>query len=987
MKFKQGTSRKERSIDALDPSSFRLDSRSLSDIYMETRQFSKAVTFSGEGLQNWQSLFDEGLMYLNDTDKEKQVPYPDQACPPHLALFIAFLKLFQAVQLEFNSLTEEHLLFFYMKILRQRAYPMIGDKVYVFPELARNADQFLLGQGTGFTAGKGPNKQDIVYRTERDIYLNKAVVSQVHAIYNSKKSRESPYIFHNLPELEIEFAGADPEGGTRSNYGWFPFGNPQWRKQTATMGFGIYAPVLQLEEGDRHIEVVLKMEDQLNSLLKGTPINTSDWKVHYYTEKGLHSKPISSFEVQNDELIFKVQLTKGDPPLNSFSILEKHNARSPCLRFVLGSEYPYSFYAILQKVMVKKVLVNVVVKGMEAFMITNDYGLLDAKQSFLPFGYNPVAGSNLYVHTSELKYKKLTAASLSIEWKGLPENFKAYYEGYLGLTNSLVEGKEDFKIKLAIRKNREWITVLNVNDMHFDLFQDRIAFKIEPEVYDEVAAPNYKTDDGMLKITLTAPKRAFGHNLYPTVYTRAIMAQVQNKEEPIPNPPYTPTIENIKMDYEASESLDLTGMETGIPPFFHIEPFGFKIIDKGSVPFPLFSTEYNAGGQLYLGISDLHVPEQLTVFFEIREENILERPAVYISYLNAKGWEKLSKNQILSDTTLGLKQTGIVTINVPADASHWSDRMPKGLHWLKFEAAAFPERFDRIISIRTNAVHCVLDVAESDPAYEVNTLAPGKIGALQKKNTQIKKIEQPYPSFGGRPEETNPAFFTRISERLAHKNRGLNNWDIEHLILQNFPEIYQVICNPHTNARGEKSAGCLHIITIPKVGYRDYKIVRKPLASLALLERIRTFLRARISPHIKLSVGNPNYDVLQVHARVNFKDEVDTGYYLKKLERAIKAFLSPWVFDPEQKLEMGTILYKSSLIKFLELQPGINFIAQLKLYKNGIMVETDEVFTRRHSILISADSHHILTVEPDTLICQTNQGISQMIVDINFQVE
>ena len=50
-------------------------------------------------------------------------------------------------------------------------------------------------------------------------------------------------------------------------------------------------------------------------------------------------------------------------------------------------------------------------------------------------------------------------------------------------------------------------------------------------------------------------------------------------------------------------------------------------------------------------------------------------------------------------------------------------------------------------------------------------------------------------------------------------------------------------------------------------------------------------------------------------------------------------------------------------------------------------METDEIFTDQHTILISSDKHHISTVEPDTILCQTNQGIAQMIVDINFQVE
>ena len=35
-------------------------------------------------------------------------------------------------------------------------------------------------------------------------------------------------------------------------------------------------------------------------------------------------------------------------------------------------------------------------------------------------------------------------------------------------------------------------------------------------------------------------------------------------------------------------------------------------------------------------------------------------------------------------------------------------------------------------------------------------------------------------------------YYTRVSERLRHKNRAIQLWDYEHLILQNFPHLYRV---------------------------------------------------------------------------------------------------------------------------------------------------------------------------------------------------
>lgn len=979
--MKQGTSRKERALSALNPSSFKLDSRSLTDIYEDTKTFAKTIVFEESGASyTWEALFEEGATYLETAEESSFDQLSYKACPPHIALFFSFVKLLLTVQEQYNTLTKEHLLFFYKRVLGQSSYPMTGDKVFLFMELARNVDKFHLDEGAEFLAGRDSNKNSIIYNAEREAFINKAKVVQFNAIYTSKKVGESIYSYRNLPELQSQFENAEGVDENVQSAGWFPFGSPKLQKISAQMGFGVQAAILHLAEGERIIEVAITIGDHETQLLKNRLLSPTIWEVHLETEEGILVKPLSGFNLDKDQLIFEIKLGKLDPPLVVLV------AKAPCLKFVLAGGFSHDLYALLQQIKVHEVNIRVDVQGIESLGISNDFGLLDATQAFQPFGFNPVVGSNMFIHTPELVRKNIVGTKVVMEWKGLPENFKAYYEGYLGHTNSLVERNEDFKVSLALRKDKEWISIDNQKEPLFELFGDALSFKIN---WEQNQAPDrrYAQDNGLLKITLQAPKRAFGHSIYPSVYTKAIMAQVQQKDEPIPNPPYTPTLESIRLSYEAQETLDLGKQPNGELQFFRITPFG---LDKKTDPqnaLSLVSTDYNAGGQLFLGIESLRPPEQLRLFFEIREESVLDTPNIALSYLNADGWKRFSKNQLLSDATQNLRQTGIIIINVPVDAATDNMLMPTGLHWIKLETLTHPDRFDKILAVRTNAILATLNMTSLQTSHPVNKLPPNTITSFVQKKKQVKIINQPYASFGGKLAENHQSYFTRISELLAHKNRGISSWDIEHLVLERFQEVYQVICNPNSNANGDETGGALHIVVIPKIDQNNQNSIRKPLASAALLRRIKTYLQACVSPHIMLSVGNARYDVLQIHAMLSFNDKVDAGYYLKKLGGALKSFLSPWAFDLDQKLEMGTILYRSSLIKFIELQPYVSFIAQIKMYKNNILVETDKIATGKHAILISSDTHVIQTVEPGSVLCQTNQGIAQMIVDINFQVE
>ena len=156
-----GTSRNERTSSLLDPTFIKLDGRTLSQLYEDTKTFAKTVVFEEDDETfNWEVFFEAGSQYLEALEENPSGPIHQKDCPPHLGLFLAFLQLFQSVQQQFNTLSGQHIKFFYQKILGKETFGMKEDHVFIFLELARNTTKVHLEKGTALVAGKDIDKND-----------------------------------------------------------------------------------------------------------------------------------------------------------------------------------------------------------------------------------------------------------------------------------------------------------------------------------------------------------------------------------------------------------------------------------------------------------------------------------------------------------------------------------------------------------------------------------------------------------------------------------------------------------------------------------------------------------------------------------------------------------------------------------------------------------------------------------------------------------
>ncbi|MBO9618708.1 MAG: carboxypeptidase-like regulatory domain-containing protein [Niabella sp.] len=208
-------------------------------------------------------------------------------------------------------------------------------------------------------------------------------------------------------------------------------------------------------------------------------------------------------------------------------------------------------------------------------------------------------------------------------------------------------------------------------------------------------------------------------------------------------------------------------------------------------------------GMLYIGLEQLQPLQSISLLFQFAEGSAANEdddpPAINWSYLSNNNWRPMKAEQIVSDGTYGFQTTGIIKIDIPADASLSNTLASGGLIWLCASVDGYAERIPQLIDIVTQAVEASFADAGNDPAHFDNALPAGSIAKLVTPVAEIGKVQQPFASFDGKHREVGKEFYTRVSERLRHKGRAVTAWDYEHLVLDRFPSVYKVKCITHTD--------------------------------------------------------------------------------------------------------------------------------------------------------------------------------------------
>jgi hypothetical protein len=271
-----------------------------------------------------------------------------------------------------------------------------------------------------------------------------------------------------------------------------------------------------------------------------------------------------------------------------------------------------------------------------------------------------------------------------------------------------------------------------------------------------------------------------------------------------------------------------------IDQFYHVEPFGQKTIELNNSLNPAnIIAQHLEEGALYLGFDNVDPPQSVSLLIQMIEgsgdaSQSQINSNVSWSYLSGNDWQPIDRLRISHDSTRNLLNTGVIRFDLSSDIDTAHTIMPDGLFWLK---AIIPEKsagIDRIQNIHAQGIEAI----ELDASLNDQVIKPDSIAKLFDGSKGISSVNQPYASFGGAPPETEEIFYARVSERLRHKNRGVNIWDYERLVLDEFPELYKVKCLNHTNYKTEVAAGHVMIAVIPNLRNKDSKSPFQPKLSM-----------------------------------------------------------------------------------------------------------------------------------------------------------
>jgi hypothetical protein len=526
--------------------------------------------------------------------------------------------------------------------------------------------------------------------------------------------------------------------------------------------------------------------------------------------------------------------------------------------------------------------------------------------------------------------------------------------------------------------------------------------------------------DSLLKISLN---QDFGHGVYPKLLSLGVIDQAKRTVGPqkIPNPPYTPLASECLLSYKAStDTVVLEG--TALPnnatdaqkeqarqdlfkkfsqrdlQLFHLGIFGqaeehaflkqdLNFLDNTDKNSAYLLPQYSDNGTFYIALQDVEALESVSILFQISEGSANpERPTATTqwSVLSHNQWRPLSSEDILSDTTHNLLVSGIIKFYLPTETTSTNTLFDPNFVWLKAElvypatkttpvTSAPIDSVCNFIALHTQAVLAKFKDNSNDPVHYANPLLAQTIKKSRTSLGSIKKIEQPYASFGNKPQETDTAFQQRISERLRHKQRAITIWDYEHLVLQTYPSVFKAKCLNHTyldknlpayhpNRLEQLAPGNVTMVVVPDLRYLKAINPLEPKVDLNTLAQIKIFLKKHAGMLVNIETTNPDYEPVRLQFNVQFRRGYEFSVYKKVLNQDIIRYLSPWAFDTGADIPFGGTLEKSVVINFIERLGYVDVVREFKLLsiKDNFSYDYEEIVASNPmAVLVSCGQHNI----------------------------
>ncbi|WP_130735399.1 hypothetical protein [Flavobacterium sp. J27] len=499
-----------------------------------------------------------------------------------------------------------------------------------------------------------------------------------------------------------------------------------------------------------------------------------------------------------------------------------------------------------------------------------------------------------------------------------------------------------------------------------------------------------ESTSGFIKMSLTGPNPyGFGSQIYPEVVSNIALQNAlliskdskmnPKKLAPVAKLPFTPKLKKITANYTVSEYYDIT--QTGSYPLqcFASNPFTtYTIYDnKGNLPpynfnvgdthlktilsnngIPLLPSCYNYKGFLYIELKNVLAPNTVNIYVELgRKEGSIPtntKPDYY--YLSATGWELLP---VLSDETNNLSCSGIITFNIPKNCSNETSSMPGTNYWICLATKSAISNYPDITFMQTNGVL----LSRSGTTFLNDTTKPCiNANSITKPKASIPEIEsilQPFPSFGGKPMETESIKNTRVSNRLKTKDRIASSTDYYRMIQEAFPDIFY--------SKSIYNNQKVQVYVVKKcANFTDYNAL-SPMIPICLEEEIQRYLSERVSAFTTVSVANFSFLTVTVNATITLFDGYEFQGVQKEIQKGLALFLSPWITSNNKQIIIDEPLSNIDVINYIKTIPGVSNVSELffttsRVDQNGTTITANNVtsisLVQNPELLIASSTNH-----------------------------
>ena len=417
----------------------------------------------------------------------------------------------------------------------------------------------------------------------------------------------------------------------------------------------------------------------------------------------------------------------------------------------------------------------------------------------------------------------------------------------------------------------------------------------------------------------------------------SIINDTKNFQAIIPNEPWTPIIQGMSLDYTATATIQDISL-------IHLYPYTGTYKHEEITLEPALLPSFCDEGTLYIGLQQLTPGSNVNILFQLAEATAdaeSERERIEWYYLHHNAWQPLRNGfNILHDATNGLTASGIVQIAMPEKMSMDNTILPAGLHWIKACIAQNSRSVSETIGIHTQAVCTTFtNDAANDKLRLSQPLPAQSIAKLREADTAVKKVVQPYESFDGRIPEIEGQYYVRVSELLRHKDRAIQKFDYERIVLEAFPQLLKVKCINHSyglNAHQYKNdfpiaPGYVLLAVLPDLSKLKAAESFEPRVPVSLLEKVHEYVIQRTSPFVRLRVMNARYEKVHICLKVKLYPGKDARYYKEKLQQDLRGLLAPWITGAYEQLTFGQCINRSDLIRFLETRDYLDYVLELKM--------------------------------------------------------